>query len=62
MATPNPSRDEELTTLTFTGRERRQLAHALTICAAMADSLGNDGAKSLLELWERVQPDEIEAA
>lgn len=50
--------DETLTTLTFTDRERVLLAHALTIVAAMADSLGNN-AKELLGLWERVQPDVI---
>lgn len=45
-----------LTTLTLSLRERVMLARALTVAAAMVDALGDD-TKSLMALWERVQPD-----
>jgi hypothetical protein len=54
------SEPDTLSTLTFTARERVLLARALTIVAAMADALGDD-TKALLQLWERVQPDEVGA-
>lgn len=54
---PEPSMSE-LTTLTLTRRERATVAHALTVTAALVDGMGDD-AKDLLELYLRIQPDDL---
>ena len=45
----------------LTGRERRVIARALNVTAAMMDALGESGAVDVLALAERVCPEEDEA-
>jgi hypothetical protein len=48
-----------LTTLTVTKAERVILARGLTVSAALLEALGDD-ARAIMQLWERVQPDEMD--